>query len=68
MSISQPQRPVRSQPEKIETHMCKHPRVQIVSREEDAEYVECVECGEIFESSEFKDMAIEEQVADQEEA
>jgi len=42
--------------------------VQIVSREEDAEYVECVECGEIFESSEFKDMAIEEQVADQEEA
>jgi Zn ribbon nucleic-acid-binding protein len=41
-------------------HNCKHPRVQIVSREEDAEFVECVECGEIFESSEFKDMAIEE--------
>jgi len=39
---------------------CKHPRVQIVSREEDAEFVVCVECGEIFESSEFKDMAIEE--------
>ena len=35
---------------------CKHPRVQIVSREEDAEFVECLECGEIFESSEFKDM------------
>jgi len=45
--------------------MCKHPRVQIVSREEDAEYVECVECGEIFESSELKDMEIEEQVTDQ---
>jgi len=39
---------------------CKHPRVQVVSREEDAEFVECLECGEIFESSEFKDMAIEE--------
>jgi hypothetical protein len=39
---------------------CKHPRVQIVSREEDAEFVECKECGEIFESSEFKDMNIEE--------
>ena len=39
---------------------CKHPRVQIVSREEDAEFVECLECGEIFESSEFKDMNIEE--------
>jgi Zn ribbon nucleic-acid-binding protein len=39
---------------------CKHPRVQIVSREEDSEFVECIECGEIFESSEFKDMNIEE--------
>jgi hypothetical protein len=39
---------------------CKHPRVQIVSREEDCEFVECKECGEIFESSEFKDMNIEE--------
>jgi hypothetical protein len=39
---------------------CKHPRVQIVAREEDDEFVECLECGEIFESSEFKDMAIEE--------
>ena len=39
---------------------CKHPRVQIVSREEDAEFVECLECGDIFESSEFKDMNIEE--------
>ena len=39
---------------------CKHPRVQIVSRDEDAEYVECMECGDIFESSEFKDMNIEE--------
>ena len=39
---------------------CKHPRVQIVGRDEDAEFVECLECGEIFESSEFKDMAIED--------
>jgi hypothetical protein len=36
---------------------CKHPRVQIVAREEDAEFVEC---GDIFESSEFKDMMIED--------
>ncbi len=39
---------------------CKHPRVQIVSREEDAEFVECLECREIFEASELKDMSIEE--------
>ena len=39
---------------------CKHPRVQIVAREEDSEFVECLECREVFEASEFKDMAIEE--------
>jgi hypothetical protein len=44
-------------------NQCKHPRVQIVSRDEDAEFVECLECGEIFESSEFKDMAIEDRTA-----
>jgi Zn ribbon nucleic-acid-binding protein len=39
---------------------CKHPRVKVVAREEDAEFVECLECGDVFESSEFKDMDIEE--------
>ena len=34
--------------------------MQIVSREEDAEFVECLECREVFESSELKDMSIEE--------
>src|SRR5205807_8205913 len=43
---------------------CQHPRVQIVSRDEEAEYVECLECREVFESSEFKDMDIEEKVSD----
>lgn len=46
--------------------MCKHPRVQIVAREDDAEFVECVECGEIFEASEFRDMAIEDKSVDEE--
>jgi len=45
---------------------CKHPRVQIVSRDEDSEFVECLECGDIFESSEFKDMNIEETKLNQE--
>jgi len=45
---------------------CKHPRVQIVSRDEDCEFVECKECGEIFESSEFKDMNIEERAQEDE--
>jgi len=56
MTTSQPPQPSgRTIREK-----CKHPRVQIVSRVEDAEYVECKECGEVFESSEFKDMELEE--------
>jgi len=47
-------------PTKTRRELCKHPQVQIVSRDEDAEYVECKECGEVFESSEFKDMALED--------
>jgi len=39
---------------------CRHPRVRVVAREEDAEFVECLECSEVFDSSEFKDMSIEE--------
>jgi hypothetical protein len=49
-----------SHPQNAEKQPCKHPRVQIVSREEDAEFVECLECREIFESSELKDMSIED--------
>ncbi|HWZ84455.1 MAG TPA: hypothetical protein VNW47_17630 [Terriglobales bacterium] len=63
MTTSKPPQP----PSKVSRERCKHPRVQIVSRDEDAEYVECVECGDVFESSEFKDMAMEETKAADEE-
>ena len=46
---------------------CKHPRVKIVSRHEDTEYVECLECGDVFDSEEFHDMAIEESAEENEE-
>jgi hypothetical protein len=39
---------------------CRHPRVRIVSRHDDTEYVECLECGEVFDSEEFRDMEIED--------
>jgi hypothetical protein len=39
---------------------CKHPKVRIVSRHEDTEFVECLECGDVFDAEEFNDMAIEE--------
>ena len=56
-----PSQPSQSpQKKKVDRDQCKHPRVQIVSRDEDSEYVECQECGDVFESSEFKDMRIEE--------
>ena len=43
------------------TPACKHPIVKIVSRDEDAEFVECQSCGDIFDSAEFNDIAIEEE-------
>lgn len=46
--------------------VCKHPRVRIVSRQDDIEFVECLECGEIFDSEEFRDIEIEETVEAQE--
>ena len=49
-------------PEKL----CQHPRVRVVAREEDVEFVECQECGDVFEASEFKDMAIEENIRPEE--
>ena len=57
---AKPPAPAQSQDKKLP---CKHPRVQIVGRDEDSEFVECKECGEVFESSEFKDMNIEEAAA-----
>lgn len=54
-SPTPPKPPAAKQP-------CKHEKVQVVSRDEDAEFVECLACGEIFESGEFKDMSIEERV------
>lgn len=44
------------------TEACKHPAVRVVSRSEDAEFVECVQCGEVFDSEEFEDMRIEEKL------
>ena len=47
---------------------CKHPQVRVVSRQDDAEFVECQLCGEVFDSSEFPDILNEEDGADDEAA
>ena len=60
MNYIQPRRTTHSylQSEAM-SQKCLHPRVQVVSRDEDAEFVECLECREVFDSSEFRDMDIE---------
>jgi hypothetical protein len=68
MSSNQPLPPTNPATEINMDKPCTHPRVQIVAREEDAEFVECLECREIFEASEFKDMALEEAIEQNEEA
>jgi hypothetical protein len=42
---------------------CKHPKVRVVAREEDVEFVECQTCGEVFDSAEFVDILNEEDPA-----
>jgi hypothetical protein len=60
MNSNQPLPPAKPPLPSVSMDKCEHPRVRIVAREQDSEFVECLECGDIFESSEFKDMAIEE--------
>jgi Zn ribbon nucleic-acid-binding protein len=45
------------------TAPCKHPIVKVVAREDDVEFVECQKCGEVFDSAEYNDIAIEEDEA-----
>jgi hypothetical protein len=52
---------IRTQISQMDT-TCKHPKVRVVAREEDVEYVECLDCGQVFDSNEFRDMEIEEEV------
>jgi hypothetical protein len=33
---------------------CKHKRTQVIAKDNDAHYVECLDCGEILEVGEIK--------------
>ena len=33
---------------------CLHKRTQLVAKDNDAQYVECLDCGEIFEAGELE--------------
>ena len=34
---------------------CKHKRTRLIAKDEDSQYVECLDCGEILEVGELKD-------------
>ena len=68
MNYIQPANTTHSYPQsEAMSQKCLHPRVQVVSRDEDAEFVECLECREVFDSSEFRDMDIEAKIPTEEE-
>ncbi len=68
MNFIQPANTTRNFPQsRPMQNPCLHPRVQIVSRDEDSEFVECLECREVFDSSEFRDMDIEAKIPTEEE-
>jgi len=33
---------------------CQHQRTQIIAKDNDAQYVECLDCGEILEAAEME--------------
>jgi Zn ribbon nucleic-acid-binding protein len=44
-------------PKLIMQPVCKHPKVRVVAREDDVEYVECEECGEVFDADEYQEIS-----------
>jgi hypothetical protein len=36
---------------------CQHKRTQLIAKDDDTQYVECLDCGEIFEVGELNDGA-----------
>jgi hypothetical protein len=47
------------QPEEtaMDVPACKHERTKLVARDENEEYFECLDCGEIFEKAEREPVA-----------
>jgi Zn ribbon nucleic-acid-binding protein len=43
---------------------CQHKRTQLIAKDDDAQYVECLDCGEIFEVGELKEADFGESLSD----
>jgi len=35
--------------------LCRHERTQVIAEDDDTQYVECLDCGEIFEAGELQE-------------
>jgi hypothetical protein len=42
--------------------LCPHARTQIIARDENGQFVECLDCKEIFESSELEESEPKENI------
>ena len=49
-----------------ESSACRHLRTQLIAKDSDAEYVECLDCGAILDSTERTDppMGFDESLSD----
>jgi len=39
---------------------CNHPRTEIIARRDGVEYVECLDCRQIFEAEDLEPVAVED--------
>jgi len=46
---------MRNAQEAFMNEPCSHARTQVIARDENGQFVECLDCKEIFESSELDD-------------
>lgn len=44
------------------TEPCSHYRTQIIAKDENGQFVECLDCKEIFESSELEDSDLKDDI------
>ena len=46
------------------TQPCPHARTQVIAHDENGEFVECLDCKEIFETSELEESEPKEDLSD----
>lgn len=39
---------------------CRHKRTQLIAKDDESQYLECLDCGEILEADELKDSKAKE--------